>query len=663
MPLITSIIRELAMKRVLVLLMWAFILSVTLCSSQEWIALKNKPPQVSPQGTTVMLLLSDGTVMVQICSDPVTCGNQWAKLTPDNKGSYVNGTWTMIAPMKFHRWSFSSVVLPDGRVFIIGGEHTDNISGGQGEIYDPGTNKWTLTAPIPVSLFDPASAEIDDAECVTIIGKKVFIAPVKSTGNNSTFLYDPSSDTWLPGAPFQRGRGQDEASWVKLPDNSILCPDPDNTHSERYIPATNQWIDDASIPPGAQLFSNFEIGPGFLLPNGKAFFLGATGHTLLYTPSGNSNMGTWSAGPDLPLSLKVGDAPAAMMSDGKILIAATDKVVNGGSNNFARFFQYDYAAGTNGNGSFSPLSCPGNNSVGCSMTASPSNFLFLDLPDGNVLVTLSANQPDDLYVFKPGGTQLPAGKPVIASITENLNGTYHLTGTGLNGISGGAAFGDDAQMDSNYPLVRLTDGSGNVYYARTFNWSSTSVMTGNTLLSTDFSLPDAILSKTESQTFSLVVTANGISSEPVGFTSPFRFRIDSWTGAWGSDGPILTGDLNGDGKTDVFMWRNSTHTWTVNLSTGNGFVQQEWKGMWGSDGPIFTGDLNGDGKTDVFMWRAASNSWTVNLSNGNGFTQQEWKGMWGSDGPIFTGDLNGDHKADVFMWRPANKTWSINISP
>jgi hypothetical protein len=82
-----------------------------------------------------------------------------------------------------------------------------------------------------------------------------------------------------------------------------------------------------------------------------------------------------------------------------------------------------------------------------------------------------------------------------------------------------------------------------------------------------------------------------------------------------------------------------------------------------TDGPIHTGDLNGDGKTDVFMWRNSTHTWTVNLSTGNGFVQQEWKGMWGSDGPIFTGDLNGDHKADVFMWRPANKTWSINISP
>jgi len=88
-----------------------------------------------------------------------------------------------------------------------------------------------------------------------------------------------------------------------------------------------------------------------------------------------------------------------------------------------------------------------------------------------------------------------------------------------------------------------------------------------------------------------------------------------WTGAWGSDGPILTGDLNGDGKTDVFMWRAASNSWTVNLSNGNGFTQQEWKGMWGSDGPIFTGDLNGDGKTDVFMWRNSTHTWTVNLSN------------------------------------------------
>src|SRR5439155_4489157 len=90
---------------------------------------------------------------------------------------------------------------------------------------------------------------------------------------------------------------------------------------------------------------------------------------------------------------------------------------------------------------------------------------------------------------EPDGPPLPTWKPGISSISQNSDGSYHLTGTGLNGIYAGAAFGDDAQMDSNYPLVRLTDGNGNVYYARTYNWSSTGVKTGCKLITTEFTLP------------------------------------------------------------------------------------------------------------------------------------------------------------------------------
>jgi hypothetical protein len=155
---------------------------------------------------------------------------------------------------------------------------------------------------------------------------------------------------------------------------------------------------------------------------------------------------------------------------------------------------------------------------------------------------------------------------------------------------------------------------------------------------------------------------NSTHSWTVNISNGKGFDQQEWQGAWGSDGPVFTGDLNGDGKTDVFMWRNSTHSWTVNISTGKGFLQQEWQGAWGSDGPIFSGDLNGDGKTDVFMWRNSTHSWTVNISTGKGFVQQEWQGAWGSDGPIFTGDLNGDGKTDVFMWRASTNSWTINLS-
>jgi hypothetical protein len=111
---------------------------------------------------------------------------------------------------------------------------------------------------------------------------------------------------------------------------------------------------------------------------------------------------------------------------------------------------------------------------------------------------------------------LAAGKPTISSIIQNPDGSYHLTGTLLNGISQGAAYGDDEQMDGNYPLVRVTDSSGNVYYERTFNWSSTGVMTGNTPVTTEFT-NSASLSP---GTYSLVVIANGINSDPFSFTVP-----------------------------------------------------------------------------------------------------------------------------------------------
>jgi len=96
-----------------------------------------------------------------------------------------------------------------------------------------------------------------------------------------------------------------------------------------------------------------------------------------------------------------------------------------------------------------------------------------------------------------------------------------LTGYGLNGISAGAAYGDDAQMNSNYPLVRMTNSAGQVYYARTYDWTSTGVMTSNEVVSTEFALPSSL----PAGTYSLVVVANGIASGPVPFTFPLTAPI------------------------------------------------------------------------------------------------------------------------------------------
>src|SRR5262249_54168130 len=92
---------------------------------------------------------------------------------------------------------------------------------------------------------------------------------------------------------------------------------------------------------------------------------------------------------------------------------------------------------------------------------------------------------------------------------------------------------------------------------------------------------------------------------------------------------------------------------------GTGFNAYIWRGAWGSDGPINVGDLNGDGKADVFMWRG--DTWTVNLSTGSGFNAYAWPGAPGN-GQVNVGDINGDHKADAFVWNDATGTWAVNFS-
>src|SRR4051794_34579297 len=71
-------------------------------------------------GLGTMLLLTDGSVMAQAQGT----SKQWLKLTPDSSGSYSTGSWVQLAPMGLARLYFASNVLPDGRVFVYGGEYS-----------------------------------------------------------------------------------------------------------------------------------------------------------------------------------------------------------------------------------------------------------------------------------------------------------------------------------------------------------------------------------------------------------------------------------------------------------------------------------------------------------------------------------------------------------
>jgi Galactose oxidase, central domain len=476
----------------------------------QWTALTHNPPAA----INLMLLLPDGTVMASNNNGTGTIGRGWYRLTPDSHGSYVNGTWTTLASMIDTRLYYSAQVLRDGRVFVAGGEYGTGAA--HAEVYNPQTNTWTAVNP-PISLLNPSATSpatggsqgFVDSNSEILPNGNVLIAPVSPAVSGQPLIYNPTANTWAAGPNYVRGVYQDEAAWVKLPDNSILTIDPFGTNTERYIPASNVWVNDGVVPVAVYDPFGDELGPNFLCANGKAFQLGSTGHTAIYTPSGSTSPGSWIAGPDIPGSHGMPDAPAAMMVTGHILCAVSP--VPTSANHFPTptvFYEYDPVANA-----FTSVNAP----VGSSDNISSYMAAMLALPDGNVMYS---HFNTSVYIYHPTGTTLALGKPVVQSVTANADGSFHLTGTGLNGISEGAAYGDDLQMASNYPLVRLADGSGNVYYARTFNWSSSSVMTGAQVLSTEFKIPVV-----PQGNYSLFEVANGFSSDPC-------------------DGPTVTGQGN-----------------------------------------------------------------------------------------------------------------------
>jgi len=120
----------------------------------------------------------------------------------------------------------------------------------------------------------------------------------------------------------------------------------------------------------------------------------------------------------------------------------------------------------------------------------------------------------DVEVYTASGTFDPSWAPTITSAPDTVQPgeTYTIWGTQFNGLSQGAAYGDDAQSATNYPLVRITNlDTGHVLYARTHDHSSMGVATGDAIVSTSFDVPvDIELGDSE-----LEVVANGIPSAPV----------------------------------------------------------------------------------------------------------------------------------------------------
>jgi len=522
-----------------------------------WTKANNAPPV----SVGAMLLLTDGRVLVH--SEPNCNGctgnyGNWYTLTPDNTGSYVNGTWTQAAslPTGYEPLFFGSAVLPDGKVVVQGGEYNcpngscTGVWQSKGAIYDPGANTWTSTTA-------PSSSRIGDAESVVLPNGTWMLAECCAIAfGESTFpvyyYFNESSLSFTSQASSSDGKNDDfdEEGWNLLPNNRVLTVDAyttntvlTGTNSETYNSSTNTWSTAGSTIK--QLWDShcgagggsFEVGPAVLRTDGTVFATGASdcepGHTAVY----DSNTGTWVAGPDFPNNDAANDAPAALEINGNVVVEASP--FSGTFSTPASFYEWD---GTNLNAFPAPPNAAN--------TPSFAGHLLV-LPNGQVMYT---DFSTDVEFLTSAGTFSSAWQPTISSSPSSVSSgaTYSISGTQFNGLSQAGAYGDDFQDATNYPLVQIVNNStGHVFYCKTHNHSTMGVATGGTTVSTKFDVPAGV----ELGASQLFVIANGISSAPVSVTVVAA--------------PDFTISVTPASET---VRRGASATYTVTVSPLNGFT-------------------------------------------------------------------------------------------
>ena len=488
-------------------------------SGSPWTALANQPTFLA-DGAANPILLTDGSVLVQDAGFP-----DWWKLTPDNTGSYVNGTWTQMAslPDGYSPLYHSSAVLPDGRLIIEGGEYLcvpatfacNAVWTNLGAIYDPVANVWTAVDPPSgwTSIGDAASVVLADgtymqANCCT----------------PQAALLDPKTLTWTPTGTGKYDTNNEEG-WTLLPNRKVLTVDayvpippfpyrPKGTHSELYDAATGAWkgagstvaqLWDSAAACGAENAATFELGPGVLRADGTVFYTGAntcpsgTGNTAIY----DSLSGRWSAGPSFPAvagitDLNIADGPASWEPNDRVLMMTSPNYGNPPS----VFFEWDGRA-------LNQVPGPPNAAIDGSFYGN-----MLVLPTGQILLTDFSN---DIEIYTPAAR---AGdddirRRIAPAILQSpfvlqRGRTYQIDGFRFNGVTQGAAYGDDAQAATNYPIVRITNlTTSHVAYARTHDHSSMAVAS-NDLASTHVDVPGSL----ERGPSLLQVVVNGIASDP-----------------------------------------------------------------------------------------------------------------------------------------------------
>jgi hypothetical protein len=130
------------------------------------------------------------------------------------------------------------------------------------------------------------------------------------------------------------------------------------------------------------------------------------------------------------------------------------------------------------------------------------------------------------------------------------------------------------------------------------------------------------------------------------------------TGTWHAGLELVTGDLDGNGRDDIFA-RYSDSRWFQAFSDGDGYYTYRY-GLGLGPGHLYAADFNADGRTDVFAYHATTGQWTMVFSQG-GTGPTLTHGTWTPGWQPAIARLDNDNAADLVLWHAESGAWVLCV--
>jgi len=222
--------------------------------------------------------------------------------------------WEYTGSLKTARFHHTSTLLPDGRVLVVGGEHSHQPLA-RAELYDPATGTWSNTSSLSTARDSHTAVLLPNGMVLVAGGSETDPGPSLASAE----LYHPATGTWSPTGSLGTARLYHTATL--LLNGMVLVAAGNNTgfylaSAELYDPATGAWADTGSLT------TEREFHTATLLPNGKVLVTGGRDSGKVELASAelyNPATGTWSATGSLHTARY--DHTATLLPNGMVLVA------------------------------------------------------------------------------------------------------------------------------------------------------------------------------------------------------------------------------------------------------------------------------------------------------------------------------------------------------